>query len=420
MARIIIAGFGCAGYSAVKAMREAGCQDEILVFSNVAEAPYNPMLTTYYISGKVGRSGMFPFGTLSEIASKYDLVAHTEKTVAAVHVRNKNVELNDGSVYGYDKLLIATGASAFAPPIKGVPGRNIFMMRTLHDADSLLQTLEEGDVGSAVVVGASMAGIKVAELFIKRGISCTLADFAKRIFPLAALPDTAERIEERVRKKGVNLLFGAGISEIEDRKDKLISRFSTGDRLESDVVVLCIGTRANTALVNPAEIRLGRGILVDDHMQTSAKDVYAAGDCCEGRNLQSGENQIIGLWANAEYQGRCAGRNMAGLDSTYQGNILHNITGFMGTYFIGMGDNRSTGTVNEYEAPDGGMYIETVSDDTRITCLNIIDACEASGIIKTIFMRQFENPRNELSLIELARLRKFGIPDRMISVLRGH
>ena len=418
MARMIVAGFGCAGYSAVKAMRKAGYTDEIRVYSDVSEAPYNPMLTTYYVSGKIERPGMFPFGPLPEIAAKYDLTVCTERAVTAVCAEEKKVKLDDGSVCGYEKLLIATGARAFAPPIKGVPGRNIYMMRTLKDADDLLKTLEEEKIRSAVVVGASMAGIKVAELFARRGISCTLADFAPHIFPLAALPEAAERIEKRVRKRGVNLLFGAGISEIRDTGGRLISCFSTGERLESDVVVLCIGTRANTEIANPAEIETGRGIVVDDHMRTSAQDVYAAGDCCEGRNLQSGEHQIIGLWANAEYQGRCAGRNMAGMDCTYQGNILHNITGFMGTYFIGMGDNRIAGTVSEYEAPDG-MYIQTVSGKGRITCLNIIDACQESGIVKSIFMRQFEHPNCELTPVELAKLRKAGIPERMISVLRG-
>jgi len=132
-------------------MRKAGYTDEIRVYSDVSEAPYNPMLTTYYVSGKIERPGMFPFGPLPEIAAKYDLTVCTERAVTAVCAEEKKVKLDDGSVCGYDKLLIATGARAFAPPIKGVPGRNIYMMRTLKDADDLLKTLEEEKIRSAVV-----------------------------------------------------------------------------------------------------------------------------------------------------------------------------------------------------------------------------------------------------------------------------
>ena len=105
---------------------------------------------------------------------------------------------------------------------------------------------------------------------------------------------------------------------------------------------------------------IDRGIVVDERMHTSAPDIFAAGDCCQGNNMQSGQTQIIGLWANAGVQGRVAGRNMAGAADETDGNILHNITHFLDMDFIGLGDNRLTGDTYTYTSRNKGFYLQDV------------------------------------------------------------
>ena len=136
---------------------------------------------------------------------------------------------------------------------------------------------------------------------------------------------------------------------MEQEDGQKIAVLTDGSRIPADIVGLCIGTRAITDPVKD-EVAIVRGITVNDHMETSVPGVYAAGDCCEGNNLESGQNQIIGLWANANRQGETAGANMAGQDVAYHGNILHNITHFMNMDFIGFGDNRLTGRCWSTEA----------------------------------------------------------------------
>lgn len=416
MSQIIVAGFGCAGYHAVKAMRDGGYDGEILVCTDSPQAPYNPMLTTYYVSGKIERSGQLPFGTLDEIARRYDLTLCRQR-VEQIKAAERVVCLKDGTERRFERLLISTGARAFAPKLTGSTGRDVYLMRTMEDADLLCRRLERGDVRSAVVVGASMTGIKLVELLHKRGVRCVLADAAQNIFPLSTLPETAERIEAHLRENHVDLLFGAGLTEIREQKDRLEVIFSNGEQRAADLVALCIGTRANTELVDTKEIAVDRGILVDEHMRTSAEHVYAAGDCSAGENLQTGRHQIIGLWANAGLQGECAGRNMIGVDCEYHGTILHNITGVFGTYFVGLGDNRCDGQRRTFTSLDRKIWVETVRGHDRLECVNLWGGYEISGVIKAIFVRQLTHPEIGLTAAETGRLRAAGLPEELLAEL---
>ena len=198
-----IVGFGTAGYHALKAIRRLDAGGTVDVYTNTGLAPYNPMLTTYYAGGKLSYREMFPFGSLEEIQKtcSFRCICDTVKSVAA----GRTVETENGEVRTYDKILIATGASAFAPAIPGLEPERRFFMRTDEDALRLSRALEDKRVKSTVVVGASMVGIKVAELFAKRGIRTVLADLASCMFPLAAYEDVAAEIGRRVEQKGVSL-----------------------------------------------------------------------------------------------------------------------------------------------------------------------------------------------------------------------
>lgn len=408
-------GFGCAGYHAVKAMREAGYTGAIHVFTDGTDAPANPMLTTYYVAGRIPFDALTPFGPLGEIAAKFDLTVHSGQRVTTVDYGKKQVLCDDGSAWSYDKLLIATGASALVPGFAGSELPGVYTMRTVQDALQLREQLEKGDVRQAVVVGASMVGIKVVELLSEHGVKTTLADLATQIFPLATLPDTAALIEERVREKGVELLFGQGISAITG-EGRLTAHFGEGTTRPCDLVVLCIGTRANTALAGDA-LEVRRGIVVDCQMQTSLADVYAAGDCCEGRNLQSNDTQIIGLWANAAMQGETAGKNIAGKPARHEGNITHNITHFFDMDFISFGDNRKTGQLMRFASPDGTIHIQAVMDDGRMACLNILDCYAVSGILKSYFIKRLLGCDVTMGSSERVRLGQREIPQWFIQQL---
>lgn len=124
--------------------------------------------------------------------------------------------------------------------------------------------------------------------------------------------------------------FGCSIGSVEEKETGFDCILTDSRHYEADLIVLCIGTRANTGVVDPQEVQVDRGILVNEEMETSCPGIYAAGDCSQGREMQTGKQIIIGLWANAGHQGATVGHNMAGGSGNYDGNILHNITHFMG------------------------------------------------------------------------------------------
>lgn len=424
MERFAIIGFGCAGYHGLTAIREAGCDAAIDIYSETDMPPYNPMLTTYYTAGRLPFEGMFPFGTMEEIAGRYQANFITRTKVKAVKAKEKTVITEDGREEHYDRILIATGAAAFVPgSFAGLKGA--FCMRTVEDAVRLHDALEARDYKDAVVVGASMVGIKVAELLYKKGIHVTLADMAPHIFALAAYPEVSQMIEERVGNMGIDIAFGQAITSAEEHLDEKgnVSGYTVhlgdGSSIETEMLILNIGTRASTGILNPEEIIIDRGIVVDERMHTSAEGIFAAGDCCQGNNMQSGQTQIIGLWANAGVQGRVAGRNMAGVSDETDGNILHNITHFLDMDFIGLGDNRLTGETYTYMNKDKGFYLQAVIKDGRPVGFNILDNHGISGILKAHLIKLLRGEPCRFTPEQRGQLVRYGLEASFMDYLEA-
>lgn len=421
MLKYAVIGFGCAGYHAAKAIRFVDASAVIDVYSDHHFPPYNPMLTTYYASDRLPYEGMFPFGNLDTIRAQLDLNILSDVMVRRVDGRRV---VTDQGTREYDRVLISTGAYAFVPPVKGletIPEERVFCMRTLKDSQRLREAVSTGKHRTAVVVGASMVGIKVVEHFANAGIATKLVDMAPYLFPLAAYPEVGDELRRRIESiKPVKMLFGAGLNSLSPADGGGVQvHLSDGSVDQADLLVLCIGTRAATSLVDPAQIRVGRGIVVNTRMETSCPGVYAAGDCCEGLNLQSDETQIIGLWANAAKQGRTAGANMAGGDAVHYGNILHNITHFMDIDFIGLGDNRLMGEVVEFGSLNHGLYIKAVVKDGRLAGVNILDNYRISGMLKNYFVRLLEGRTSEIVSLQRGILQKEGLTQRFINELEG-
>lgn len=417
MERAAIIGFGCAGYHGLKALREHGFSGQVDVYEPTGLPPANPMLTTYYTAGKLPYEGMFPFGGLEEINAQYPFQFRKER-VNRLLAKEKTLVLEGGTKESYTAILISTGAEPFIPPIGSYPKDRVYVMRSVADAQRMKERLQGKKIERAVVVGASMAGIKVAEVLSNLGAQCLLADLAPRIFPLAALPETAAEIQNRVEKKGVQLAFGVGLSGITPEGDGVAVHF--GDRVEQgDLAVLCIGTRPSLSFIDPSEVEVDRGILVNQRMETSAPGVYAAGDCCQGRNLQSNTQQVIGLWANAGIQGETAGCAIVGGTPCYEGSFPHNITHFMGMDFIGLGDVKAQGEPYFYQKPDGSFQLRAVFQQGRLACVNILDNYAISGVVKNYMVKRFLGESDPISPMQKVALLRSGLTPGVIQRLEG-
>ncbi|HUL23469.1 MAG TPA: NAD(P)/FAD-dependent oxidoreductase [Thermodesulfobacteriota bacterium] len=382
---VVIVGNGCAGAECINALRESGYKEKIHLLTDSRWPISNPMLTTYYVAGKIGFEGLFPYGAGQEFYLKHGVDVYPGSPVVALNAEEKVVCAKSGLEIKYDQCLIATGATPILPPIEGIGLGRIYALRTVEDAIRLKEAMTKAPK-KALVIGASMVGIKVMELFYKAGVEVCLADLAQHIFPLAAHPECARIVEERLEQKGIKLRFGAGIERVEETACGIKAYFKdSAESEEADLLVMCIGVKANIGFIDRKQVAVDRGILVDEHMRTSMQGLYAAGDVAQGKNLLSGGSEMIGLWNNARYQGRTAGQNMGGENEFFPGNIPHNITRFMGMDFIGIGN------VNDYDRMekkyDGSRYIQLFWKDGFLTGANFLDNTTDSGVIKNALIK---------------------------------
>jgi NADPH-dependent 2,4-dienoyl-CoA reductase/sulfur reductase-like enzyme len=392
---MVIVGNGCAGAECIKALRQSGYRGEIHLLTDSRWPISNPMLTTYYVAGKIGFEGLFPYGAGQEFYLKHGVDVYPESVVVALDAKQKVAHAKSGLEIRYDQCLVATGATPVLPLIEGIGSDRVYTLRTVEDAIRLKEAMTQAPK-KVLLIGASMVGIKVMELFYKAGVEVCLADLAEHIFPLSAHPECARIVEERLEQRGIHLRFGAGIEKVEETSRGVRAYFKDGtESEEADLLVMCIGVKANTGFIDRKQVAIDRGILVDEHMRTSIPGLYAAGDVAQGKNLLSGESEMIGLWSNARSQGRTAGRNMAGENESFRGNIPHNITHFMGMDFVGIG------TVNDHDRMekkyDGKTYLLLFWKDGLLAGANFLDNYTGSGVVKNALMKGLRHDGSSLS-----------------------
>ena len=163
---------------------------------------------------------------------------------------------------------------------------------------------------------------------------------------------------------------------------------------------------------------MNRAIVVDPMMQTSAEGIYAAGDCCEGCDLMLGDTRNIGLYASAYVQGETAGRNMVGIPTRCEGNILHNITHFMEIDFVSFGDKNLPGDRRVLLDRDG-QYIEITEQNGHLVCINMLNCYALSGVVKNCILHYFNCHMQPLNREEEGVLAKSGLPNELIQILGG-
>ena len=422
MNKIAIIGFGGAGYCAAEEARKRDPEAVIDVYSDTGLGPYNPMLTTYYVKGAIPYEVMFPYGTLEEARERLNLTVHTNRPVTGLDPAARTLRFADGSQAAYDNILISTGASAVMPPLPGMDLPGVIKMRTVQDAVDLKERLDSGKIRSGLVIGSSWVGIKVVEDLVTRDIPCTLIDGAPWMFYVASFQESAQRVQADLEAKGVTLSFNQMLDHIEQESDgRLTAVTQSGSRFTADLIAVCIGVRTNTGFLKDSGVAMNRGVLVDRRMSTNYPGVYAAGDCCEAVDIQSGAHRNIGVWYNAQKQGQVAGANMAGGEMEFDANVLVNLAHYLDYDFISIGDISSCkpeDTVYEYE--DSRYYIRGVRDGGgAIKCLNVIGSAESNGLLKNIFIKSIESPGAGMDIQSVCYLKDKGFPDSFIDFLGG-
>lgn len=383
-----IVGSGGASFHAIKALRHFNPEREIHLFTDQSEPPYNPMLLTYLIAGKISLVQCLIGG--KDFYEKYSVNVHEGSPVVDLNVKEKKVSNAKGESLEYHSCLISSGASAIKPTFStsNFKSYRIFTLRTLNDAIRLREFLLNAPK-RVLIVGASMIGIKLVEIFRKANSEVYFADMASQVFPLTAHTECATLIEEELNRNDIRLLLNQRIIGMEETRSS-VKVSLTASELEVDGVILCIGVKPNLDFVRPSEIQMDKGILVDENMQTSASEIYAAGDVAQATNCLKQTRELIPLWANACHQGRVAGSNMVKVRDVFPGSIPQNITHFFNLFFVSIGDTRNYDEVQKQIDAHSTQY--TFKSQGKTVGLNLlsVEDCErinAVGILRQEIMR---------------------------------
>lgn len=399
--KYVVIGNSAAGIGAVEGIRQIDPQGEITVITNEPHHTYSRPLISYLLLGKVTEEKMKyrPDGFYEE----HHCTLLKDHTATGIDAAAKQVILADGDRISYDKLLVSTGSSAFVPSFEGldtIKCKHTFM--SLNDARKLDETLDQNK--RVLIIGAGLIGLKCAEGILNRVSHITVLDLAPGILSSILDDDGAKLVQNHLENSGIEFKLSSGVKRFENNHAVLES----GEKISFDILILAVGVRPNTALLNGiAEI--DRGIVINEKSETTAPDIYAAGDCTQALDVSSGQKKIMALLPNAYMQGECAGINMAGGEKSFDKAIPMNAIGFCGLHIITAGNY--TGDI--YAENENGVYKRLFYGDNKLNGYILIGNVEKAGIYTSLIREHVPLDAIDFSLVcERPGLMAFSKEDR--------
>lgn len=324
--KIVVLGGVAAGTKvAAKLMREDR-SNEVIILNKGSDISYAGCGLPYYVGHVIEEKGDLIVNT----PAKYEgltgakVLVRTEAIAvdrAAKAVTAKNLDTNEETVYPYDKLVIATGASPLCPPIPGIDLGNVFFMRTPQDAITLRDVVAAGGVKRAVVVGAGYIGLEIAENLAKDGVKPFVLDMAPHVLP-GFDEEFSTYIERKLSDAGLAVVTGVRVTALEGT-DGMVKKVVTDRKAyKCDLVVLSAGIRPNTAFLADSGLEMFKGtLLTNEQGETNDPDVYAVGDCAMVRSAITGKPAWSPMGSTANINGRIIAQNIMGKKLTYRGNL---------------------------------------------------------------------------------------------------
>ncbi len=332
----LIIGNGPAGVIAAETIRKYDSKCSIMMFGSEDEPPYSRMALPYLLEGNILEEGTYLRKNNSHFRD-LDIDTITD-FAAAVEPKQKTVLFQSGRSEKYDRLLIATGSKAIAPPIPGLDLPNVHNCWTMDDARAIASKASKGK--RIVQIGAGFIGCILLEAFVNRGAKLTVVELGNRMVPRMMTKKAGSIIKNWVIKKGVNVLTGASVDKIEKASSDgaLKVTVSNGQTLDCDLVVVSAGVTPNIGFLAGSGIKTSIGIVTNNRMETSITDIFAAGDVAQAPELNTGEQIVSAIQPNAADQGRIAALNMIGSTVDHTGVLAMNVLDTIGLVSSSFGD----------------------------------------------------------------------------------
>ncbi|NLX41946.1 MAG: NAD(P)/FAD-dependent oxidoreductase, partial [Chloroflexi bacterium] len=385
--RHVILGNGAAGLAAARQLRALSPTDEILIISDEPYLTYSRCLLAEYIRGDRSKERLLLHPAEFYQQQRFDLLLG--RSAIELDTDQRVLRLDDGQRIDYDRLLIATGAVSAMPPIPGLQSERVVGLRTMADADRIIELAAGAD--RAVVIGGGYIGLEAAYALKRLGLQVTVLERMPHILyanldELAAGIITNDLAAERI---AIRTGSDHQVTRIDEGRAGLRVNLCSNESLEADFVVCAVGVRSNLELVRRTPIKADIGVLVDDYLQTNVPGIYSAGDVAQARDLWTGEPKTTPIWPNAVAQGKLAARNMAGQQRPYTGEVgLQNAVEFREVPAISFGLCKATEAegyqVRTLYRPQQGIYKKVVLQGDVLKGVILVGDISHAGVLTSL------------------------------------
>lgn len=321
--KYVILGGVAAGTKAAAKLKRCDRSAEVKVFTKSTDISYAGCGLPYYIGGDIGTREELIVNSPAKYAGLTGAEVFTGCEAVKVAPEGRKVTFRrisgEDFTESYDKLIIATGAVPFVPPVEGTSLPGVFCVRTPDDAVAVRAYIEKGNCRRAVVCGAGFIGLEVAENLMAQGLEVTVIDAADQIMPNAFDPEMASYAKRQIKAAGMRVLTSTSLTGIsgEARAEGVMT---DNGILPADVVVMAIGVRPCTDFLKDSGIEMFKGtIIVDEKLQTNLPDIYAAGDCAVVKNAVTGALQWSAMGSTANLAARALAKSLYGQGNGYGG-----------------------------------------------------------------------------------------------------
>jgi NADH oxidase (H2O2-forming) len=363
--RIVIIGANAAGVEVASAARKKDRTAEITLIHQEKIAGYSRCGLPFVIGGQIADFKdliVYPPGYFQML--KLNLRLETKATAINTKDKTVNVETKDGAAetVPYDSLVIATGADAFMPPIKGKEKQGILSLRSIEDGESIESVIRSG-AKSAVIMGAGLIGLELGVGLIERGLQVTVVEMLPQILPQLLDADMAKLVQQHLEEKGMKIQLNKSVEEFLG-ENIVTSIRAGGEIIKADLFISAFGVRANTKLAVESGIPLGetKAIKTNDRMETDVKDIFAVGDCAEALHLITHRQVCPQLGTVAVRMGKVAGANAGGDYSLFSGVLASAVTKLFEIEAGNTGLTETAAARNRIEVVTGAISSKTRAD----------------------------------------------------------
>jgi NAD(P)H-nitrite reductase large subunit len=354
---LIIIGNSAAGLSAIKTIRAVDKKISIAVFDKEDEPAYSRVLTPYYAGFDTDRDHLYIVDR--SFYSKNGVYTYLGQEVIKVDTNRKTIYTQDG-VYTYKYLLIASGASAKPPRIKH---DKVLTLRNISDADKLREFFASAKSVSAL--GAGLVSIPTLS-HLKYDVKKHIVVSSDRVFSQVVDKEASYILEGIFKNKNVFIYKHDDVESVKDNKDGSIKLIlESNQTIDCDCLLVGKGVVPNVGFLKD-ELDIDIGIVIDEHCRTSAQDVYAAGDCAQGKDFITGKSLVQGNWITAVEQASIAAKNILGFDIFYEGSLKNNTTEVFGTDVAVVGYNKDDTESIEFFDPQRNFYRKLFFDESNV------------------------------------------------------